>query len=160
MKKWIFIGGGVIVVMIIVVVVLIASNLGPMIKTAVNKYGPEITKTDVRLGDVNISIFSAEAKLKDFFLGNPKGFESPYAMKVGSIHLNVDEKSITGNPIIIDKIEVLAPEISYEKIGKTDNFMAILNNVKKTAGADKKAAQKQSDKKDSGKKIIIRKLFV
>ena len=75
---------------------MLATNLGPMIKTAVNKYGPEITQTDVRLGAVDISIFSAEAKLKDFLLGNPKGFASPHAMKVGAINLNVDEKSITG----------------------------------------------------------------
>ena len=160
MKKWIFIGGGAIVVLVIVGVIMLATNLGPMIKTAVNKYGPEITQTDVRLGAVDISIFSAEAKLKDFLLGNPKGFTSPHAMKVGAINLNVDEKSITGNPIIIDKIEVLAPEISYEKIGNTDNFKAILNNVKKTAGADKKAAEKKSDKEGSGKKIIIRNFIV
>ncbi|MBW2321585.1 MAG: hypothetical protein JRF31_12280, partial [Deltaproteobacteria bacterium] len=104
---------------------------------------------------------SAEAKLEDFFLGNPKGFKSPQAMSVGSIHLNVDEKSLTKDTIIIDKIEVIAPEITYEKIRGTDNFQTILNNVKKAMGAEKtpeKPAEKS--KSDQGKKILIKNFIV
>jgi len=160
MKKWILIGSGVVVVITIVLLVTVVSNLGPMIKTAVNTYGPDITKTEVHLGDVSISIFSAEAELKDFLLGNPNGFKSPYAMKVGSVNVNVDEKSIAGDTIIIDKIEVVAPDISYERSGGRDNFQTILNNVKKNVGADKQAAKKKSDKKDAGKKILIRNFIV
>ena len=85
MKKWILIGSCAVLVIIVIIVVWGLSNLGPIIKNAVNTYGPNITKTEVRLGDVNISIFSAEANLKDFFLGNPKGFKSSQAMSVGSI---------------------------------------------------------------------------
>ena len=59
MKKWILIIGALIVVVIIIVLVVGLSNLGPMIKSAVNKYGPEITKTEVHLGDVKVSLFSA-----------------------------------------------------------------------------------------------------
>lgn len=160
MKKWILIGGGIVVAIIIVLLVTVVSNLGPMIKKAVNVYGPDITKTEVRLGDVGISIFSAEAELKEFLLGNPAGFTSPYAMKVGSVKVNVDEKSITGDTIIIDRIEVVAPDISYEKSGGTDNFQTILNNVKETVGADRKTGNKKSDKNGAGKKILIRNFIV
>jgi hypothetical protein len=69
MKKWILIGAGAVVVIVVVILVLAVSNLGPIIKSAVNTYGPNITKTDVRLGDVDVSIFSGQAQLKDFFLG-------------------------------------------------------------------------------------------
>jgi len=143
------------------VLVVGVSNLGPMIKKTVNTYGPKITRTQVRLGDVRVSILSAEAKLKDFFLGNPKGFKSPQAMSVGSIHLNVDEKSLTKDTIIIDKIEVIAPEITYEKIRGTDNFQTILNNVKKAIGADE-TTEKPAEKRerDEGKKILIKNFIV
>jgi len=161
MKKWILIGGGAFVVIIVVVVVLGVSNLGPMIKNAVNTFGPEITKTEVKLGDVGISIFSAEAKLKDFFLGNPEGFKSPQALSVGSIHVNVDEKSITKDTIIIDRIEVVAPEITYEKVRGTDNFKAIQNNVNKVVNANKTAKTSGAEGKEGeGKKIIIRNFIV
>ena len=131
MKKWILIGGGVLVGVVIILLVVGVSNIGPIIKKAVNTYGPNITKTQVKLGDVDVSLLSTEAKLKDFILGNPKGFKSPQAMSVKSIDVNVDEKSLTKDTIIIDKIEVVAPEITYEKIRGTDNFQTIMNNIKK-----------------------------
>ncbi len=164
MKKWILIGAGAVVVIIIVGVIMIASNLGPMIKKAVNTYGPGITKTKVSLGEVDVSLFSAKAKLKNLFLGNPKGFTSPYAMKVGSIRVDIDRKSITGNPIIIDRIEVVSPDISYDKIKGSDNFQTILNNVESSVGGEKqpgnKQANKQTEKKEPGRKILIRDFLV
>ena len=159
MKKWILIGACAVVVIIVVIVVLGLSNLGPIIKGAVNTYGPKITKTEVRLGDVNISIFSAEANLKDFYLGNPKGFKSPEAMRVGSIHVNVDEKSLTSKTIVIDKVEVVGPEITYEKTGRTDNFKTILNNVKGSS-KEAKTSKKASAKEGEGKKLIINDFIV
>jgi hypothetical protein len=132
MKKWIFIGLGAIVVVLIVVVVVGLSKLGPLVKMA----------------------FSAEAKLKKFFLGNPTGFKSPSAMKVGSIYVDVDEGSITKDTIIINKVEVAGPEITYEKRGKSDNFQSILNNVQKNVPKGK-TAKKEPAKEGPGKKLII-----
>jgi len=159
MKKWIFIGIGAIVVIIAIIVIVGLSNLGPIIKQAVNTYGPEITKTQLSVDDVGISIFSAEAKIKKFFLGNPEGFKTPSAMKVGSVFVNVDEKSLKNATIVIDRIEVKSPEITYEKKGKTDNFNTILNNVKGSADSGK-SSKKESDEQSAGKKLIIRNFVV
>jgi uncharacterized protein involved in outer membrane biogenesis len=159
MKKWIFIGLGAIVILLIVVVVVGISKLGPLVKMAVNTYGPKITNTELRVEDVGISLFSAEAKLKRFFLGNPKGFKSPSAMKVSSIYVDVDQGSITKNPIIINKIEVVEPEITYEKRDKTDNFQSILNNVQKNM-PQKGSAQKETAKEGPGKQLIINDFIV
>jgi uncharacterized protein involved in outer membrane biogenesis len=158
MKKMLLIGGSIVVV-IIVLVVFGLSKLGPMIQSAVNTVGPNITKTDVRLGKVDVSIFSAEAELKNFYLGNPKGFKSSQAMNVESIYVNVDEGSLTKDTIVIDRVEVVAPEITYEKLRSTDNFKAILNNVQKSVG-EQKPSKKQTEKKDDGKKILIKNFIV
>ncbi len=154
MKKWIFIGLGAIVVILIVVVVVGLSKLGPLVKMAVNTYGPKITGTELRVDDVGISIFSAEAKLKKFFLGNPAGFKSASAMKVGSIHVDVDEGSLTKDTIIINTVEVVGPEITYEKRGQTDNFQSILNNVQKNVPKGE-TAKKETAKEGPGKQLII-----
>ncbi len=163
MKKLVLFGG-VLVVVVAAVVFFGLSNLGPIIKKAVNTYGPEITKTSVRLGDAGVSLFSGEAKLSDFQLGNPKGFNTPQAMKVGSIYVDVDEKSLTANPIVIDRIEVLAPEITYERSGRDDNFKALLRNVKKRSGASQTGgdAAKKAETGDSsgGKKLLIRSVVI
>lgn len=154
MKKWIFICGAVVIVGIILLVIGI-SNLGPIIKSAVNTYGPRITKTQMQVADVGVSIFSGKANLKDFYLGNPKGFNSPKAMSVGSIHVDVNEGSLTGETIIIDKIEVVRPEVTYEKVRGTDNFRTILSNVKRTVGTGE-PSKEQPEKEGEGKKILIR----
>jgi len=158
MKKWFLIGGAIVMV-IIIFLVWGVSNLGPLIKNAVNTHGPKITRTEMSLADVGISIFSGEAKLKEFYLGNPKGFRSPEAIKVGSVYVDVDERSLTGDTMIIDKIEVVRPEITYEKARGTDNFQTILDNVKRTVGAGG-PSKKEPEKEGGGKKILIRNFIV
>jgi len=154
MKKWLYIGIGAIVVVFAIIIFGI-SNLGPIIKKAVNAYGPQITKTELHVDDVGISIFSAEAKIKKFFLGNPSGFKTPSAMEVGSVLVDVDEKSLSGDTIIVDRIEVIHPQITYEKRGKTDNFNSILRNITQTS-----VSENRSKKEDAGKKLIIRNFIV
>jgi uncharacterized protein involved in outer membrane biogenesis len=159
MKKWIFIGLGGILVILIVVVVVGLSRLGPIVKMAVNTYGPRITGTELKVGDVGISLFSGEAKLKKFFLGNPKGFKAPSAMKIGSIYVDVDEGSLIKNPIVIKKIEVVGPEITYERRGDTDNFEALLANVRKNVGQGE-SARKAPEKEEPGKQLVIDDLVI
>ena len=160
MKK-LLIAGVVVIVVVAALVFFTLSNLGPLVKKTVNTIGPKITKTNVEVADVSISIFSGEAKIKGFLLGNPKGFKSDYAMEVGSIYVDIDEGSITKNPIIINKIEIIAPEITYEKISGSDNFQTILKNVQGSAKAEKKSkGQASSDGDKQGKKIVINNVIV
>lgn len=153
MKK-IIISGVIILVIFVIVLVIGLSNLGPIIKMAVNTYGPGIAKTDVSVKDVDVSILSAVVEIKDFYLGNPEGFKSEEALRVGSVFVDVDEKSLADDTIIIKKIEVVSPEISYEKKHGTDNFKTILNNMDMSENKDE-SAQKQKEKKENGKKIFI-----
>jgi uncharacterized protein involved in outer membrane biogenesis len=159
MKKWIFIGLAAGVVIVAVVLFVGLSNLGPIIKKAVNTYGPEITGTETHVADVSVSILSAEAKINDFFLGNPKGFKTPSAVQVDSVFVNVDEKTLVGNPIIIDQIKVKSPQISYEKKGKIDNFQSILDHVNKATAFEKSATTSSKDKR-SEKKLIVRDFII
>jgi hypothetical protein len=160
MKKFL-IAGMVVIVLIVAVVFLTLSNLGPLVKKTVNTVGPQITKTDVEVADVSISIFSGEAKIKGFVLGNPKGFKSSEAMKVGSIYVDIDEGTITKNPIVINKIEIIGPEITYERIKGSDNFQTLLKNIQGSAKAEKKtAANTDKDSDKQGTKIVINNVIV
>jgi len=156
MKKLLLIGAGLIVVIIIVLAIGL-SKLGPVIKTAVNTYGPQLTKTELSLGDVSISLLSGKAELKDFLLGNPRGFTSPEAMSVGKIFIDIDPKSITKDTIVIHTIEVIAPSITYEKKRRTDNFKTIINNVNSYTGPSepKQEAATKETSSEPGKKILI-----
>lgn len=145
---------GVILLIIVVMVIIGIANLGPLVKTAVNRYGPGITQTKVHVADVGVSLFSGQAKLRDFVLGNPDRFTSPHALTVGSVYVDLEEKSVTSDTIIIDRIELTEPVISYEKVRGTDNFHAIIENVKR--GGPKKRAQEKTAAHGPGKKLVIR----
>ena len=161
MKKIILIGSGVVVAAVIAMIVLVVLNLGGLIKTAVEKYGPPITKTEVRLGSASISVLSGSGSLDDFFLGNPKGFTMPSALECGTIRVSVETDSLTTDTIVIDEIYVDGPVISYEKKGSTDNFQTIVNNIKKTVAGEKKAAKKEeASETGSEKKIVINDFIV
>jgi hypothetical protein len=146
MKKYIFIGVGVLVVAIIGIVILAIMNLGSIIKTATEEYGPQFTKTEVRLGSADISILSGSGSLNEFYLGNPKGFSMPSAIECDTIRIKVVTDSLTTDKIIIEEIYVNAPIISYEKKGRTDNFQTIVNNIKKAVAGEKKEEKKTEDK--------------
>ena len=159
MKKKVMIGIAVVIIIIAGLLVAVLSHLGSIIKTGVNTYGPGITKTEVRLSDVDISLFSGRAEIRGFYLGNPGTFTQPKALGVESIYVDVDEKSLTSDPIIIEKIEVNSPDITYEKRGGTDNFQTILNNIKESTKAGKEPGEKTGEKGE-GKKIIIRDVII
>ena len=150
MKKYLFIGGGVIVVGVIVMIVLAVMNLGSIIKTATETYGPQITKTEVKLGSADISVLSGSGTLKEFLLGNPKGFTMPTALTCGTIRVKIDTNSLTSDTIVIEEIFIDAPVVSYEKKGSTDNFKTILANIQKTVASEEKSGG--SEKAESGKK--------
>lgn len=159
MKK-LLIGAILLVVAVIVLIFLTFSNLGPIVKRTINKLGPQITKTDLSVADVGISILSGEAKIKQFILGNPKGFSTSNAMQVGSVYVDLDEGSITGNPIVINKIEIIAPQIAYEKKGGTDNFQVLLKNIQGSAQKEKTAAEKPQEKSNQAKKVVINEVII
>ncbi|MBN2373896.1 hypothetical protein JXL19_08935 [bacterium] len=168
MKRWIIIGGCSLIIIFIILLIVGISNIGPLIKNAVNLYGPKITLTDLHIEEVSVSLFSGEAKLKDFHLGNPKGFKAPYAMKVKSIAVDVDEGSLTGDTIIVEKVEIISPEITYEKTKGTDNLKTILENIQKSVAGSSSASDKTGQKKgkeygqgeEKGKKLIIRDFII
>ena len=160
MKK-ILIIVGVLVVLVIIALTLLVSNLGPVIKTAVETVGPELTKTKVKLESADVSIFSGTVDLGGFLLGNPAGFTAPTAMTCKSIEVDIDNSSVTTDTIIIKKIEIIAPVITYEKKGSTDNFQTIQQNVQKAVPAgDGSAAKTETADSGQSKKIIIENFIV
>ncbi len=164
MKKIILISTGVIIVAIIAFITIGAMNLGPIIKTATETYGPQITKTEVKLNDVSISVFSGSIKLDQFLLGNPKGFSAPSAIECETIKVSLLTDSLAKETIIIEEIYIDGPVISYEKKGNTDNFKTIVNNIKKTVAGEKKETKKESaaqpSETGSEKKIQINNFIV
>ena len=135
MKKWIIRLLLVVFVLLIAAVFAVAFFLDAGIKRAVEYVGPKVTKVDVKLNSVSLSLMSGGGKIKDLIVGNPEGYKSPSAISVGSASLTVNPGSILSDKIIVKSINVQAPEITFETSDLLNsNLKKIMNNIDETTG--------------------------
>src|ERR1039457_1097373 len=118
--------------LIALVVVAILATLGvglfldKAIKAGVETIGPRVTKVDVKLDSVGLSLLSGGGTIKGLVLGNPSGFKTPYAISVGEASLALTPKSLLSDKIIVKSIKILGPEITYETNLKDNNLSKIV----------------------------------
>jgi uncharacterized protein involved in outer membrane biogenesis len=162
MKK-IVIGLVLLVVVVAAVAVFVLTNLGAIIKSAVEKYGSEATGTSVTLSSADVSLSSGDGTLKGLVVGNPKGFASSSAFELGEISLKVDTNSVTTDTIVVREVVIQGPRVTYE-LGNSlsSNLEAIQKSVEAYSrmlgggGGGGDAAKAE----DGGKKMIIEHLYV
>ncbi|HEX5364044.1 MAG TPA: hypothetical protein VFW59_07225 [Gallionella sp.] len=131
--------------------------LNGLVKSAIEKFGSEMTQTQVSVSRVKLSASNGRGTISDLSLGSPKGFKSPHAFKVDHIEVAIEAATVTDDVILIHKILIAAPDIVYEKNDSGTNFHAIQRNVERYLGSDKKPSP--ADKKTS-KKMIIESLVI
>jgi hypothetical protein len=132
---------------------MLQNPLGRLVKMAVEEFGPEMTQATVKVGKVEISATDGHGALSGLFLGNPKGFKSDYALKAGTVEIELEPASLAKDVIVIRKILIDAPQIGYEKVDDSTNFDAIQRNIEKYLGT--KSDNSEKSKQGSGKKMII-----
>ncbi len=162
MKKRILIG------FLLVVLVALAGvwfYLETIVTKSVNKFGSEITGTEVKLGGFKLSPFAGEVSISDLTVANPENYKTPYLLSLGGVFVKIDMKSIFTDTIIIKDISITKPVITYEMISLTQNNIKQLqtNISKNTASApQEKVSESKSEKTStkSSKKIVIEKVTV
>lgn len=164
MKRTLWIvGGGVVTLAVIAVVAatILLSNLGSLIKTAVETYGREALQANVTLASADVSLKSGEGRLTGLNVGNPKGFATPSALKLGEVKVALDTARTTKDVIVLKEIIIAAPQVTYEMAAAGgSNFDALQKNAQayaKTMGA---GGVKKDEKKSEGPKLIIDNLYV
>lgn len=162
MKK-IAIGVGVLVIVIVVGVVFLLSNIDSIIKTAVEEVGSEATQATVTLNEVEIST-EGKGALRGFSIGNPAGFETPNAFKLGEVSVSLDVASVTEDTVHIREVIIAGPEVTYEWKSGGSNLEVLKRNVEKFAGiggesgkgtASGDSGSSGSAGDDGGKKLVI-----
>lgn len=140
------------------------SSLDFLVKTAVERYGPDILGVPVKLGAVQISAQNGLGMIRDLEIGNPSGYSAQRAVRVGTATLAVDPATLTGDVVVVREISVMSPDITYEiaSNGKA-NLDAIQRNIEgylKRSGTQgepgKPAAQKSPGRKFIFQRISIR----
>ncbi len=134
-----------LVVVIIVAVLVVGFFLDAAIKRGVETFGPKLTKVDVKLQSVSLSLLSGSGSIKGLVVGNPEGFKEPKAISVGAASLSLKPSSLLSDKIVIKSIKIEAPEITYETTLKTSNLDKILANVQEATGGGQKEPAKPQE---------------
>ena len=162
MKTLFKIFAGLVVVVLIVLVVGVL-NLDKGIKAVVETVGPELTKSSVKLNNVDLSLSSGEGSLQGLVVGNPAGFKAPNAFSLGEISFVIDPESVTTDTIVIKSLSIIAPEITYESVKGITNLDQLQKNVEQAMGAGSSSgatSEKASTDDSAAKKLVIKDLKI
>ena len=130
----------------------LSDNIDVLVKYAVAEYGSAMTQAKVSVDTVKIAPADGKGTISNLLIGNPAGFKTAHAIKVGQIDVDIDIASVTRNVIIIRRIAINAPDVNYEKGDSMTNFDAIQKNIANYLGP--------TDSKQEGKKLIVEELTI
>lgn len=164
MKK-LLIGFAVLVVVTVIGLGFVWSHLDRLVQSAIEKYGSAATQASVDVDRVNLSLRTGEGSLNDITVGNPKGFDTPYALNLNSISVKVDTNSFSGGgPIVIHDITIKNPKVYYEIIGRNNNNLDTLSKNAATYTDNKDSATRTAhagtETQDTGRKVVIKNLTI
>lgn len=171
MKKILIVVGALVVLAVVGVLVLVGS-LGAVIKSAVQKFGSDATGAEVTLADADLSVTSGEGSLKELVIGNPQGFNTDSAFRLGEIGLKLDTASLSSDTIVVKEILIAGPEVTYELGGSGSNIGKIQQNVDayvkqftgggggKSGGDKTPTADEPAADSGGGKKIVVENLII
>jgi hypothetical protein len=152
MKKLLLRIGVGLIVLIVLVILGISLFLDGAVKRGIETIGPKLTQVSVKLDNVSLSLLSGAGAIKGLVVGNPAGFKTPQAIRVGSASLALQPRSLFADKVVIKSIRVDAPEITFEYGTGGNNLSKILANVQSAAGSSTNAAAKEES---AGKKLEV-----
>ena len=120
-----------------------------LIRDAIVSATEKATGVNVHLGSVRVELTKGDGQLKDFRLGNPKGFSGDELLAVGKGAIDLDLKSVTGPVVQVTKVDLNDVSILFEGRGKANNMNALKAQVKE------RASRPQKDKPEKETKIRI-----
>jgi hypothetical protein len=142
MKKLFKILVGIVAVLVIGLVV-VSFFLGSIIKKGVETVGPQVAKVKMTMDSASLSLLGGSGTIKGLFIGNPEGYQTESAVKVGRAHLAVSPGSLLSDKVVIRSIQVDAPEITLEGGLKENNLTQIQKNIEAFTGAGAAGQQEQ-----------------
>jgi hypothetical protein len=135
------------------------SSVDALMASAIRSYGPDITGVSVKLSSLKIAPADGSVVLRGLMVGNPKGFTTDRALAVGEMSMVIDIASLTRDVVLIRKIAILSPEITYEYAAGGSNIDVIQRNVDRYV-AEHLGANDKTGGKGPGKKLIIENLAI
>jgi uncharacterized protein involved in outer membrane biogenesis len=148
----------VLVVLIVLVALSVHFFLDGAVKNGIETLGPKMTKVDVKLDAVSISLLSGSGKIKGLVIGNPEGYKTPHAISIGTASLALKPGTLLSDKVVITSINLEAPEITFEGGLGGNNLSKILANLNESTsgpGGTNVAGATPKEEKKAAKKLEV-----
>jgi len=109
-------------------------SLDWIVKRAIESYVPDIIGAEVKLESVALSPASGAGVITGVAIGNPKGFSAPQAASVRTVDVAVDPATVAKDVVLVRRIAIVGPTITYQTGRNGSNFDAFKRNVDRYVG--------------------------
>jgi hypothetical protein len=109
-----------------------AGRLDSVVASTVERYGSEVTGTDVDVDGVDLALTAGRAHFTGLTVGNPGGYETDYAVRIGTAAVALDIGSLAGDVPVVKELELDGALINAEQREAAMN----LTDIQKNATAD------------------------
>jgi hypothetical protein len=137
------------------------NSLDIIVKMALEHYGPQVTGASFKVGEVKLSIRDGRGTLRDIEIGNPAGFSSPRAARLGEIRVAIEPGTLTDPVVLLHELAVISPLITYERARNSTNLDAIQKNIEayiQRSGGPSES--RPAEAKKGRRKFIIERLVI
>lgn len=134
-------------------------NLDAIVKRGIAHYGSQMTQANVAVDAVEIRSTDGSGTVRGLVVGNPAGFHTPHALKVGAIEVAVDVRTIADPVVVVKRIVIESPDVIYEKGDSTTNFDAIQRNIAQSLGPST-GARDGGSSASPARKLIVDELVI
>lgn len=133
----------------------VVTNLDNIVKVAIEKYGSQTTKTDVKVDNVLIKLTEGSAAINGLTVGNPEGFSLPNAFSLGQIATDINIEKTNKELVAIDLINIEAPQVFYEINAERQGSLNVLKNNISTGGSTSASASDSNESQNAPIKLEI-----
>ena len=146
-KKKVWTITGIVVGIIVVLLVIVYFSLSVILKSSVQTFGSMVLGVPVTVDRIDLKPFSGALAIRNLTVGNPEGYSSPHAFKLGKFDVVLVPSSLFGKKMIIDNLAVEGMELNYETNLLRSNLSEIQENINRLSkgGSSDSSGKKESE---------------
>lgn len=118
-----------ITAIILVTILTISLTIDGIVKKGIEESASELLKTEVKIRDVDISLFNGRSEINGFAVINPEGFSSEAAISFEEMEMSVSLMSLLSDTIMVKELIVKNPQIFIEQKGSSANLKELNDNM-------------------------------
>ena len=111
-----------------------AGSLDGAVATTVERHGSAVTGTDVEVDGVELTLTAGRAALHGLTVGNPSGYGTDYAVRVGTATVELDIGSLAGDVPVVTELNVDGLLVNAEQRGAASNLTDIQEHATASSG--------------------------